>query len=256
MIKLKSRTFLLWICGISATAFARFVTPDPLFLERPDLCVKSPVECNLYSYAKNNPLSYVDPNGQWSERVHHKMIQDSYNHLPQHLVNQIKRGSDIVDAKVYQFVKGTEPRHSMRFPGQSMEDYTNARNNFLQTKANEAMKWIDKANGYIAEGYSPNSSRVGYARMKAYQAFGEFLHPLQDSTSPAHKKGDGSHGAVWDASQLPRHGPDSFLGVKRNHTEESISSFTKEHASQTNQAVDEAVDKYLDGYQQYFKRNQ
>ncbi|WP_434384220.1 RHS repeat-associated core domain-containing protein [Melittangium boletus] len=42
----------------------RFTTPDPLFLESPDQCVTSPTECNLYAYARSNPLAYTDPDGR------------------------------------------------------------------------------------------------------------------------------------------------------------------------------------------------
>jgi hypothetical protein len=41
----------------------QFHTPDPLYLADPARCIASPVACNLYSYAANNPLLFVDPTG-------------------------------------------------------------------------------------------------------------------------------------------------------------------------------------------------
>jgi RHS repeat-associated protein len=42
---------------------SRFWTPDALYLSKPESCAKSPVSCNLYSYANDNPLAFVDPSG-------------------------------------------------------------------------------------------------------------------------------------------------------------------------------------------------
>jgi RHS repeat-associated protein len=42
----------------------RFVTADPLFVTEPERCETSTVECNLYGYANNNPLTYYDPDGR------------------------------------------------------------------------------------------------------------------------------------------------------------------------------------------------
>ena len=43
---------------------ARFLQPDPTFLDHPEKCVQSPSECNLYGYALGRPLDYVDPRGE------------------------------------------------------------------------------------------------------------------------------------------------------------------------------------------------
>src|SRR5688500_12640531 len=43
---------------------AQFRTPDPFFLGDIDACAGSPVDCNLYGYARDDPLSWIDPSGR------------------------------------------------------------------------------------------------------------------------------------------------------------------------------------------------
>jgi RHS repeat-associated protein len=50
-------------------ALGRFLVPDPLFLEQPDRCLESPLECNLYGYARGNPLLFDDPEGLSSDEL-------------------------------------------------------------------------------------------------------------------------------------------------------------------------------------------
>ncbi|MCP3143031.1 RHS repeat-associated core domain-containing protein [Pyxidicoccus xibeiensis] len=44
-------------------ALNRFLSPDPLYLESMEKCAEKPVECNLYGYARNAPLDFIDPSG-------------------------------------------------------------------------------------------------------------------------------------------------------------------------------------------------
>lgn len=48
-----------------ANSSAIFTSPDWYFLEQPEKCVDA-VQCNLYSYGRNNPMKYIDPNGRQS----------------------------------------------------------------------------------------------------------------------------------------------------------------------------------------------
>jgi len=42
----------------------RWITADPLFIENPGAAVEKPLSAYLYSYVRNNPMSYVDEEGE------------------------------------------------------------------------------------------------------------------------------------------------------------------------------------------------
>lgn len=54
----------------------RWITPDPLFLEKPETAVKKSLSSNLYAYVRNNPASMVDEYGdieKWTFEIDHRM---------------------------------------------------------------------------------------------------------------------------------------------------------------------------------------
>ena len=46
-----------------ASGMGRFMSPDPLFLESPETCLDSAIECSGFGYARNNPMRFTDPTG-------------------------------------------------------------------------------------------------------------------------------------------------------------------------------------------------
>ena len=51
------------------SALARFTAQDPVALLTPEKLLQDPQQLNLYSYARNNPLIYIDSSGKYAELV-------------------------------------------------------------------------------------------------------------------------------------------------------------------------------------------
>jgi len=78
---------------------SQFWTPDPKFLEELDACVASPVECNLYGYARNNPLSFVDPRGTDSDPLPEKYKKSKMKKVEGHQLNEMDHTGTPISAK-------------------------------------------------------------------------------------------------------------------------------------------------------------
>jgi len=139
-----------WVIG-------RWITLDPR--ESRDGVFISP-----YVYSFNNPMRFVDPDGEWPKQIHNKILQKAFTGLLTKQQIRILEGSSArVDED--QSVAGAF-KHGMRAPFQSAEHAQLMMELFIETKEKE---FLDKGGD---EGLAD---------------LGEALHSLMDATSPAHE---------------------------------------------------------------------
>ena len=160
-------------------AIARFTQIDPLVLGESEKGLESaltnPQRLNSYLYVRNNPLKYIDNNGQWEEPTHYG---DTYNlgrliGLPEEIAKTIARADQYTDEN-----PATAPGdfNSINGVGTAILNYvTGVTNKYHFSDSKSAFSRIDDAINNVS-----------------VESFGNALHTVQDI---------GSHGK-FDSDKL------------------------------------------------------
>lgn len=146
----------------------------------------------------------------WSTKAHNYLIDrfGAINGYTSVQIDQIKAGSRYADSIIAGF-QGAD------------YSFIHAMTSDSITSKKEACKL---ANEYIDEKLmrfqEPDPIPQLINSIKDYRFFqlGMGLHTIMDSTSPVHRGFQ-----PWDSSQTPFHGPSEFMGIDREHTQESLS---------------------------------
>ena len=142
--------------------------------------------------ANTSPATEPSNEVQWGTEVHHSLFRMAFPFESPTCIKQMQRGSDEVDSVSHQFEAGLSYQHAMRAPTQSVES------------ARLQMKQFIKETYYVARRLLSNGNQA----QSCFER-GRALHPVQDSTSPAHEGFQ-----VWDPignpSQILEHGDQPF----------------------------------------------
>jgi RHS repeat-associated protein len=176
----------------------RFASPDPaLKIEKR---VLDPQHWNLYGYVRNNPLVFVDPNGEWPFWIHDRILTHTVGGLLNPIDRKIlKRMNRDMDFGEGQQDAGRSPTHSMCAPRVGGIECATQINEFVNGRLAAANR---ESNG----GEMLNTQALG--------AFAEAAHTLGDMGSPMHVGRDGA--IVWDPAAIGMSGQAAHVYGERS----------------------------------------
>lgn len=170
----------------------RFLSEDPVRFEG---------GTNFYRYAENSSPNGTDPSGLWSTDAHHQLIWNALHPC------------GVSNADIWQIQQGSDFADSFAFQGAEWSFMHAMSNGSAHQTANDARRQTTQ---FVASQMSDaNSVYNAGGNDQAMFLFGIAMHPLMDSTSPAHTDPQGNP-IPWcglspfSCSQLRQHGDGPF----------------------------------------------
>ena len=160
------------------SGLGRFMSPDP---SRLSIMPSNPQTWNRYAYVYNNPLSLRDDNGKWPTKIHNQIIDKAFPNLTP-AQRQILKNVSADQDSILLGGQGNDLsfQHAMRGPDQTVEQAQAQYNDFVSGEESAAQS------AQLQFWMADPDNKLDDLSAASLEAFGQALHAILDSTSPAH----------------------------------------------------------------------
>lgn len=161
-----------------SSAIGRFMSPDP---SRLSIMPSNPQTWNRYAYVYNSPLSLNDDNGKWPTKIHNQIIDKAFPNLTP-AQRQILKNVSAEQDSILLGGQGNDLafQHAMRGPDQTVDQAQAQYNDFVSGEETGAQ------NAQLQFWMADPDNKLDNLSDASLEAFGQALHAILDSTSPAH----------------------------------------------------------------------
>jgi len=145
---------------------------------------ESPLTLHKYLYCQNDPINMFDLNGKWGAPVHSQIIEEAFSgQLGDYSTGLVNNPLDYVRM-------GSEWEDSLLNGNQAgkyayMHAMTDAKTGQSREEAEKQMWWFVTKHYFAYKEKLQSGSQV-YGETSAYFELGVAMHPIVDSTDPAH----------------------------------------------------------------------